>query len=664
MPLTKSLFDNTGENSSFKMQDLYQFLQLIPSMIFVTDLEANITFINKTIPPYKTEDVVGTNVFDYARPDDVNVIKEAFQRAIHIGQITTYEAGTSTGLPFTWFAAQVKPLFENGRVSQLLVLLTDITDRRKAELALIESQSRYDEIASNIPGMVYQFYRSKKGRYRLVFASERIWDIFQVTRADATRNIANIFRRIHQDDLKDFFLSIETSYHQVSNWKAEFRIILPNNDIRWLRGSSSPRKSASGQILWNGVLIDITAEKNNEEKRLLLEKQLQQTQKMEALGTLARGIAHDFNNFLQIISMSIELAEQDNTLGEKSKVYLEKALSACVRGRQLIHQILSYSRNEKIEKTSFDISSITCDFVSMFRSSIPTHIVFDSSIEPLLTLRGNISQVQQILLNLLTNSLHAMKESEGHLRLSLKKIHIGLEDSKDLRLPPGQYAEFLVVDNGPGISPDKLERIFEPFFTTKQKGEGTGLGLFVILGIIKSHEGNIYVSSLPYKETCFRVLLPLHVAVLPIRDSDYSQLNRDSVDTEYDPKARPLEKNIVLLVDDDKDLLGLQTVALEQMGYQVMSCFTGHQALEILKHNISQVILVITDYSLNGMSGIELLKEIQILSPEVPTILTSGHSAEELNSQARSIGIQLHCTLPKPYTSKELSASIFRAFNV
>lgn len=516
MPLTKSLFDNTGEDSSFKMQDLYHFLQLIPSMIFVTDLEANITFINKTIPPYKTEDVVGTNVFDYARPDDVNVIKEAFQRAIHTGQITTYEAGTSTGLPFTWFAAQVKPLFENGRVSQLLVLLTDITDRRKAELALIESQSRYDEIASNIPGMVYQFYRSKKGRYRLVFASERIFDIFQVTRADATRNIANIFRRIHQDDLKDFFLSIETSYHQVSIWKAEFRIILPNNNIRWLRGSSSPRKSASGQTLWNGVLIDITAEKNNEEKRLLLEKQIQQNQKMEALGTLARGIAHDFNNFLQIISMSIELAGQDNTLGDKAKVYLEKALSACVRGRQLIHQILSYSRNEKIEKTFFDISSITCDFVSMFRSSIPTEIVFDSSIEPSLTLSGNISQIQQVMLNLLTNSLYAMKESQGYLRLFLRKIHIGLDDSKDLNLTPGQYAELLVVDSGHGISPDKLERIFDPFFTTKPKGEGTGLGLFVILGIIKSHEGNIYVSSLPYKETCFRVLLPLHVADLPI----------------------------------------------------------------------------------------------------------------------------------------------------
>lgn len=523
MPITESLFNDIGENSRYKMKDLYDFLQLIPCMVFVTDLEANITFINKTIAPYKTEDVIGTNVFDYARPDDVIVIKEAFQKAIQTGQVTTYEAGTSTGLPFTWFAAQVKPLLENGRVSHLLVLLTEITARRKTELALKESQARYDEIASNIPGMVYQFFRSKKGRYRLVFASERIWDIFQVTKAEATRNIANIFRLIHKDDLKGFFLSIETSYHQVSSWKAEFRIILPNNDIRWLRGSSSPRKSATGQTLWNGVLIDITAEKNNEEKRLLLEKQLQQTQKMEALGTLARGIAHDFNNFLQIISMSVELAGQDNTLGEMSKVYLEKALSACARGRQLIHQILSYSRNEKIEKTSFDISSIASDFVSMFRSSIPANIAFDSSIEPSLTLRGNISQVQQIMLNLLTNSLHAMKEGEGYLRLSIRKSHIGLENSKDLNLPPGQYADLRVVDNGPGISPDKLEHIFDPFFTTKPSGEGTGLGLFVVLGVIRSHGGNIYVSSLPDKETCFRVLLPLDIEDLPSQDSDCLQ---------------------------------------------------------------------------------------------------------------------------------------------
>lgn len=664
MPLTNSSFNMNGEASCDKIQDLYRCLQTIPGMVFVTDLEANITFINKTIPPYKPEDVVGTNVFDYARPDDVMLIKEAFQRAIHTGQITTYEAGTSSGLPFTWFAAQVKPLIENGRVSHLLVLLTEITDRRKAELALQESQSRYEEIASNIPGMVYQFFRSKKGRYRLVFTSAGIWDIFHVTRADAIRNISNIFRLIHQDDLKDFFQSIETSYQQVSSWKAEFRIVLPNNNIRWLRGSSSPCRSAGGETLWNGVLIDITAEKNNEEKRLLLEKQLQKNQKMEALGALARGIAHDFNNFLQIISMSIELAEQDKTLGEKSKVYLEKALSACVRGRQLIHQILSYSRNEEIEKTSFDLSSITCDFVSMIRSSIPSHIVFDSSVEPSLTIHGSISQIQQVLLNLMTNSLHAMKEREGYLRLNLSQIQIDPEDSKDLRLPSGQYAELLVVDSGPGINPNELERIFDPFFTTKPKEEGSGLGLFVTLGIVKSHGGDIYVKSLPHNETCFRVLLPLQMTDLLIETFDLSQLNCQNADTVDDAKARLLKENLVLLVDDDKDLLDLQTVALKEMGYQVMSCFTGNQALEILKHNIRQVKFVITDYSLNGMSGIELLKEIQILCPEVPTILTSGHSADELNKQARSIGIRLHCTLPKPYTSKELRASISRVFMI
>ncbi|MBK7843881.1 MAG: response regulator [Bdellovibrionales bacterium] len=664
VPLTDSSNNIGAGTSCEKIQDLYHYLQYIPSMVFVTDLDANITFINKTIPPYKPEEVVGTNVFDYARPDDVMLIKEAFQRAIHTGQITTYESGTSAGLPFTWFAAQVKPLFGNGRVSHLLVLLTEITDRRKAELALQESQSRYEEIASNIPGMVYQFFRSKKGRYRLVFASARVWDIFQVTRADALRNISKIFRRIHQDDLKDFFQSIETSYQQVSSWKAEFRIILPNNNIRWLRGSSSPRKSAGGHTLWNGVLIDITTEKNNEEKRLLLEKQLQQNQKMEALGTLARGIAHDFNNFLQIISMSIELAEQDKTLGEKSKVYLGKALSACVRGRQLIHQILSYSRNEEIEKTSFDLSAITCDFVSMIRSSIPSHIVFDSSIEPFLTVHGSISQIQQVLLNLMTNSLYALKGGEGHLRINLSQIQIGSEDSKDLRLPSGHYAELLVVDNGLGINPNEVERIFDPFFTTKPEEEGSGLGLFVTLGIVKSHGGDIYVKSLPYKETCFRVLLPLQPTDMPNRDFNLSQLNRQSADTADDSKARLLKENLVLLVDDDKDLLDLQTVALKEMGYQVMSCFTGNQALEILRHKLSQVKLVITDYSLNGMSGIELLKEIQNLCPEVPTILTSGHSAEELKSQARSIGIQLHCTLPKPYTSKELRTSISRSFKV
>ncbi|MCB0384419.1 MAG: PAS domain S-box protein, partial [Bdellovibrionales bacterium] len=328
----------------------HALIQNVPNMVFVTDLRANITYMNRTLPQITLEEVIGRNIFEFADPDDHEVIRSAIRKSLETGESVYYEAGNPRDYVDAWYAVQIQPLYSAGKIQNLAFFLTDITDRKRAEDALRESEARYRDVASNIPDMmVYQFVLTTDGRFRMPFVSSRVKDLFDVTPEEAQADVETLLRLVHPEDAEVFYQSIANSAKSMSIWAHKFRVCLDSGKTIWIRGTSTPRRLENGDILWNGVLVDMTRERNDKAIREELEKQLQHAQKMEALGTLAGGIAHDFNNFLQIITMSLELAQQNIKRPDQALKYLERALSTSSRGRHLIRQILTFCRNEEVE---------------------------------------------------------------------------------------------------------------------------------------------------------------------------------------------------------------------------------------------------------------------------------------------------------------------------
>ncbi len=376
-----------------------------------------------------------------------------------------------------------------------------------------------------------------------------------------------------------------------------------------------------------------------------LENELRQAYKMESIGTLAGGIAHDFNNLLGIIIGNMELALDSIEEWNPALLNLEEIKKASLRASEVVKQLLHFTRKTEQSKKSTDIRVIVNESLRLLRSSIPSSIkiVYDNPVD-FKTVNADPTQIHQVLINLCTNAAHAMEKNGGVLKIDLSEVYLdGMAVEKFQGIGPGHYIQMTISDNGKGIDTEYIDKIFDPYFTTKEIGKGTGMGLSIVMGIVKNHNGAISVKSEAGNGTTFRVLFP---------ESEKKVFKKESVSVKM-----PTGNESILLIDDEESLVDIASRMLQKIGYKVETQTDPIKALDLYRLGHSRFDLIITDMTMPNLSGEQLIVEIIKINPKVPVIMCTGFSDKIDRERALEIGA--HNYIEKPLDKIQL-ASIVR----
>ena len=447
-------------------------------------------------------------------------------------------------------------------------------------------------------------------------------------------------RTVHADDLPNVLAILEAAMARNERAECTYRMRHADGTWRWFLDVATGVTTEQGTRLMRGFLIDVTQAREAEEQRAQaenarrsLEQQLFHAQKIEAIGTLAGGIAHDFNNILTSVTGFSELLERTLEPEHRGRRYVGGILQAAKRAQDLVRQILTFSRRQEPQVRAIQVEDIAEEAVNLLRASIPATITVVFDPEPdLPPVAADPGQIHQVVMNLGTNAFHAMEATGGTITIVVSAC--------DLAGAPG--IELLVRDTGCGMPEAVRKRIFEPFFTTKPTGQGTGLGLAVVHGIIEGHRGTISVDSREGVGTTFRIRLPATGA---------PRLESTSPDAPI-PSGQGQD---VLLIDDEDQIRQMGGELLEALGYTATTCASGHAGLALLRSGSARFAVVITDLTMPGMTGVALAEEIAALDPTLPVILSSGDlRANEQANLPRSV----RKLLAKPYTLRALAETL------
>jgi signal transduction histidine kinase/CheY-like chemotaxis protein/PAS domain-containing protein len=422
----------------------------------------------------------------------------------------------------------------------------------------------------------------------------------------------------------------------------ESDVVFPIN-YRNYRVSNLPISHEDGTVSKMTIFRDTTDYLIARSEKEKVERELRQAQKLESIGTLAGGIAHDFNNILSSILGYTELALEDVEKNSVVENNLQEVYNAGNRAKNLVKQILAFARQSGDEIKPIQVDVITKEVLKLIRSSIPTTIEIKQTIESNALVMGNSTQIHQILMNLCTNAAHAMEEEGGILEVGLKDAFIDKNNMiKNLELRPGNYLEMKVSDTGVGISENDIESIFEPYFTTKGPGEGTGMGLAMVYGIIETYGGTISVDSNFGQGTVFTIYLPTTKRSKELRP--------------YESGDLPCGSERILLVDDEAPIANIGSQVLKRLGYNVSIRTSSLEALELFSSKPNDFDLVITDMTMPNMTGDILSKEMMDIRPDIPIILCTGYSKRISEGRVNDIGIKAFAY--KPFVKADLAKTV------
>ncbi len=532
------------------------------------------------------------------------------------------------------------PQLLGGRPAGRVWSFRDITDRRRAEAALRESEERFRVLAEVSPVGIF----SSDTSGRTVFVNRRWCEIAGLTAEQAMGDGWKV--ALHPDDRGRVAEAWAQAVRDGESSAAEFRFVRPDGTLTWLVGQSRAQLRPDGTLAgYVGTITDVTSLKRAEEERKTFEAQLRQSRKMESLGTLAGGIAHDFNNILNGTFGFVDLARLDLEKNHPVHAWLDRIAASSQRARELVRQILTFSRKNEGERVPQRLQPVVGEALRLLRSTLPAMVELDSQIAAdAPAVRADASQIHQVVLNLCTNAWHAMPPRGGRITVRLEPCALTAAQAAahpDLR--PGDWLRLTVADDGSGMDAATLDHIFEPFFTTKETGTGTGLGLAVVHGIVKSHEGAILVRSTVGLGSTFELYLPAVPAATaaPVRLA---------------PQAPRGNGERILVVDDDAVSGFAIEKMIESLGYHVSRCMRPEEALARFTAAPSSFDLVVTDFAMPGMDGRELMQQLLALRADLPVVVVSGfvdsdrqHSLEEAGARA---------ILRKPVSRDEIGRAV------
>ncbi|MDZ7723186.1 MAG: PAS domain S-box protein [candidate division KSB1 bacterium] len=428
---------------------------------------------------------------------------------------------------------------------------------------------------------------------------------------------------------------------KTDRYHVEYRIRARDESYKWYRdmGSIVEHSAGNGTMRLIGIVEDITESKQSELERAKLEAQLHRSQKLETIGTLSGGIAHDFNNILTPILGYAEMGRDALEASHPVREDLQYIIEGAERAKELIQQIMTFSRNESKQKTPLYLHTVVRQAVKLMRATIPTTVDIRKNIDTTCpAVLADATQMHQVMVNLCTNAYQALSDKGGYLKIELNQTTV---DEKTALLDPelkvGDYVQLVVQDNGVGMDENTMNRIFEPFFTTQKGGRGTGLGLSVVHGIVKGHNGAIVVESEPNQGTLFSVYIPVSQA---------------DVQDESQTQNIPAGKGKILVVDDETAIASMLNRMLKKLGYQVDSYTHSPDALDVLRHKKAQYDLVLTDLTMPELDGIELAQEIRKLDKKPAVVLMTGYSEQVRVEQSKHL---FERVLAKPINRREIA---------
>ena len=591
------------------------------------------------------EELLGKKFIPLIHEDDRKVVAEAIASVFKPPYSAQIEERAMTKKGWRWLEwHNTAILNKDNEVEAIVAVGRDIHERKQAETALKKSEKQFQDLFNSINDLIYT--QDLEGRF--TSANPAMQRLFGYNMDEFVGHSAADFMEPElQADFKSLYLEVIKKKGHHEGISCYFK---KNKEKIYIEYKSSLVKPDDGKPYISGIGRDVTEKVLSKKKFRKLQEQIAQSQKMESIGTLAGGIAHDFNNILFPIVGYTEMLLEDMPENSPFRASLYEIYTGALRARDLVKQILTFSRQENSDLKLVKIQPVIKEALRLIRSTIPTTIEIRQDIQADCgVIKADPTQIHQIVMNLATNAYHAMEETGGELKVSLKKVELGEPDLINPDMVTGVYACLIVSDTGKGLDKSLTQKIFDPFFTTKEKGKGTGMGLSVVHGIVKSMRGAIQAYSEPGKGTEFKVYFPIEKSCL------------EKQDTQTNGSIQNVTEQI-LLVDDEEDIITMEKQMLERLGYKVTSRTSSIEALEAFRISPDKFDIVITDMAMPNMSGDKLSAELLKIRPDIPVLLCTGFSETMSEKKMASLGINTGFLL-KPIVMKDLSQKVREALD-